>query len=148
MAQLKDENLHYAIAGSGDQKVALLALAKNLGLEKQFHLLGYRTDVAELYKTADVYLLPSVREGLNVSVMEAMASGLPCIISDIRGNRDLIDDGKGGYLVDPLNPEVIAIKILEIKKYVQEFGSNNNKKAEHFNANIINSEMLKIYTLN
>ena len=144
MAQLKDKNLHYAIAGSGDQKVALLALAKNLGLEKQFHLLGYRTDVAEIYKAADVYLLPSIREGLNVSVMEAMASGLPCIISDIRGNRDLVDDGNGGYLVKPLDDKGFAEKIAFIKTH-NGISIYNRKKVIKFDVNIINNDVINIY---
>ena len=62
------------------------------------HFLGYRNDVKELYEMSDCFVMPFFREGLSRSIMEAMASGLPCIVSDIRGNRDLIDDKKGGYL--------------------------------------------------
>lgn len=90
LAQLNDSNIHYMIAGKGDLHDELIDLANRLGVAEQVHLLGYRNDVAELYKTADVYCLPSIREGLNVSVMEAMASGLPVICSCIRGNTDLI----------------------------------------------------------
>lgn len=90
LAQLNDSNIHYMIAGKGDLHDELIDLANQLGVAEQVHLLGYRNDVAELYKTADVYCLPSIREGLNVSVMEAMASGLTVICSCIRGNTDLI----------------------------------------------------------
>ena len=71
------------------------------GIDKQVHLLGYRRDIAEICKASDLFAFPSYREGLSVALMEAMASGLPIICSDIRGNRDLIIDGKGGYLVKP-----------------------------------------------
>ena len=75
-----------------------MAEQKNVKL----HLLGYRTDISELYNSADIFVFPSIREGLSVSLMEAMASGLPCIVSKIRGNVDLIlvpaDTRK--YLVD------------------------------------------------
>ena len=75
--------------------------AKDLGIEKQLHLLGYRTDVAELYAMADIFVFPSLREGLSVSLMEAMSSGLPCVVSKIRGNVDLIQAEKGGFLCSP-----------------------------------------------
>ncbi len=63
-------------------------------------LLGFRKDISELLQVVDVYVLPSKREGLNVSVMDAMASGLPCAVSRIRGNMDLIDSEER-ILFDP-----------------------------------------------
>jgi len=93
--------LHYFIAGKdAGQGDALVKLAEEKGVD--LHLLGFRTDISELLMTADVFLLPSIREGLNVGLMEAMASDLPCIVSDIRGNRDLIKD-KSGILVSAIN---------------------------------------------
>lgn len=97
LAKLNNKNVHYAIAGLGDQKDNLLNLAKELGVENQFHLLGYRTDALKLYRAADIFVFPSFREGLSVSMMEAMASGCPIICSKIRGNMDLVEDGIGGY---------------------------------------------------
>lgn len=98
LAKLNNKNVHYAIAGIGNQKDNLLALAENLGVKEQFHLLGYRTDALKLYKAADIFVFPSFREGLSVSLMEAMCSGLSVVCSDIRGNRDLIKNKNGGYL--------------------------------------------------
>ena len=101
LAQLNEPNIHYAVAGKGGMHEKLETLARELGIEKQVHLLGYRTDAAELYKTADVFVHPSFREGLPVSIMEARAAGLPVICSDIRGCTDLVNDGQEGYLADP-----------------------------------------------
>lgn len=95
LAKLNDKSIHYVIAGAGPQMPDLLALANELGIAEQIHLLGYRTDVLELYVASDVFCLPSYREGLSVSLMEAMACGLPVICSSIRGNVDLIDIGSG-----------------------------------------------------
>ena len=61
--------------------------------------MGYREDFREILKAADIFLMPSYREGLPTVVMEAMSAGLPVIGTDIRGNRDLIQPGKTGYLV-------------------------------------------------
>lgn len=96
LAQLNNLNVHYAIAGVGDQKEKLLALAESLGVKEQLHLLGFRTDVLKLYKAADIFVFPSFREGLSVSMMEAMATGLPIVCSRIRGNVDLVVEEKGG----------------------------------------------------
>lgn len=144
LGEIKDKSIHYVIAGKGDQKDALEVLAKELGVDDQLHLIGYRNDVAELYKMADVYLLPSIREGLNVSVMEAMSSGLPCIISDIRGNRDLVKNGKGGLLVDPMDGHGFAEAILGVKRS-DGYGEYNRAIAKNYNQNYINRKIEEIY---
>ena len=83
-------DVEYLIAGKGDKAEELKQLAQQCGVS--LHLLGFRTDVVDLYKACDLYVLPSHREGLNVSLMEAMTCGAVCLCSDIRGNRDLIED--------------------------------------------------------
>ena len=88
ISKINNSNIHYVIAGIGDQEENLAHLADELDVN--LHLLGYRNDVAELYRIADLYVLPSFREGLNVSVMEALASGCPTIVSRIRGNVDMV----------------------------------------------------------
>ena len=142
--ELKDKKIHYVIAGKGNQDKYLGELAREIGVENQLHLIGYRSDISELYKMADIYILPSIREGLNVSVMEAMSSGLPCIVSDIRGNRDLIDDNKGGYLVSPNDSKEIARKIVEIQGK-ETFGEYNRKKSKFYDCHVINEQMKSIY---
>lgn len=104
LAQLDNENIHYAICGTGNLKNKLIELSQRLGIVEQVHLLGFRTDVHEINKASDLFVFPSYREGLPVSLMEAMAAGLPVVASDIRGNEDLIDK-KGGYLLSPGNRE-------------------------------------------
>lgn len=110
IAKLKKTNIYYLICGQGPLKEYLKELIKKLGMEKQIYLMGYREDIIEFYKIADIFILPSFREGLSVALMEAMACGLPVICSGIRGNRDLIIDGKGGYLVNPNDVEGFAEK--------------------------------------
>ncbi len=99
ISQLNDSRIHYFIAGKGNKKEYLQRLGDELGVN--LHLLGYRTDINELLNSADIFALPSFREGLSVALMEAMAAGLPCLVSKIRGNVDLIDNGFGGFLCNP-----------------------------------------------
>lgn len=93
LAKLDDTNAYYVICGRGLLMQAHKELAKELGVGERVILSGYRTDVADFYKMADVFLFPSFREGLPVAVMEAMASGLPVVATKIRGSSDLVQKG-------------------------------------------------------
>lgn len=70
------------------------------GLDDYIHFLGYRNDIKELYRASDIFVMPSLREGLSRSIMEAMASGLPCVVSNIRGNTDLLENTNSGFLCE------------------------------------------------
>lgn len=104
----KRSNIHLVICGDGDEKDNLKNLVNHLNIEQQIHFLGNRTDMMELYEMADIFVMASYREGLSRSIMEAMACGLPCVVSDIRGNRDLVVNGKGGYLFNPHDSTSLA----------------------------------------
>ena len=143
LGRLSNLNIHYVIAGTGDQADALKQLAAECGVN--LHLLGYRSDVPELLKAADIYALPSLREGLNVSLMEAIASGLPCICGDIRGNQDLIDDGKGGYRVPSADVTAWAEAITKALYASLEFGEYNQKKISGFSKELVEDNMNSIY---
>ena len=91
------EKAKLLICGVGTQENSLQQLIEELQLEQQVFLLGYRTDISELCHMADVFLFTTYQEGLSVALMEAMSVGVPCIVSKIRGNVDLIEKGKGIY---------------------------------------------------
>lgn len=111
VAKLKNPSIHYLIVGVGQNEQELKQIVRTLHLEKQVHFLGYRRDIHELDKISDIFVFPSFREGLSASLMEAMASGLPCIVSAVRGNRDLIENGKGGFWAKPDSADEFAEKI-------------------------------------
>lgn len=147
MAQLGRKDLHYVIAGRGVLKEHLEQLAKELGVSNQLHLLGFRTDVKELFKMADFFAHPSFREGLSVAVMEAMANGLPVICTEIRGNTDLIEDNKGGYLFKPAEQETAyrALKSVMNSPDRKSMGLYNLKKAEGLDVKAVLEVMRNIY---
>ena len=148
LAELNDPSIHYAIAGNGALAEYLTALAEQLGVVDRVHLLGYRRDVAELYKTADVYVLPSLREGLNVSIMEAMASGLPVVCNRIRGNTDLVNTLTGVLCSTHNACDLLsAIQCLRTNRQLrEEMGRAGSRSAERFSVGEVNREMLKVYT--
>lgn len=101
IAQLKNKIplLYYVICGNGQLIDSLKSLSRNLGVENRVIFVGYRSDVSSFYQMADMFLFPSHREGLSLALMEAMASGLPIVCSNIRGNKDLMNTGRNGLLV-------------------------------------------------
>lgn len=91
LAKMADPHLKYYICGCGQLEKELRTLIQTLNLTSNVFLLGYRQDVDLLYACADLFVFPSLQEGLPVALMEALASGLPAIGSDIRGNNELLD---------------------------------------------------------
>lgn len=149
MSQLGRKDVHYVIAGRGVLKEYLEQLAQELGVSSQLHLLGFRTDVKELFKMADFFAHPSYREGLSVAVMEAMANGLSVICTDIRGNTDLIEDGKGGYLFKPADLETAynALKNMMENADRKIMGVFNLKRAERLDVKAVLEVMREIYSV-
>ena len=148
LATLNNQNIHYVIAGNGKLEKDLKALAASLKIEKQVHLLGYRADTANLYKAADIFCFPSLQEGLPVALMESMASGLPVICSKIRGNIDLVQNEKGGFLYpsDDVESYAGAIqKLMENRLLRHNFGQHNAHSVKAFGKSAVMNTMRKIY---
>lgn len=142
------KNLKYLICGTGPKLKQLRELIKELEIEKQVLLLGFRKDVIELLKSSDIFLFSSLQEGLPRSLMEAMACGLPCVVSEIRGNVDLIVNGKGGFLCNPISTEeyVHALnKLLKSKELRNQMGVQNLKEIKKYDISIVENEIEKIY---
>lgn len=130
---LEDPKFHLVICGSGVQDKELKKLAKDFNVENQIHFLGNRLDMTQLYKMSDIFVMASFREGLSRAIMEAMASGLPCVVSKIRGNKDLIHDDKGGFLVNPNHSEEFTekfrlLKDNTVRKGMSDYNINMIKK--------------------
>lgn len=145
--QYLPEDYHILICGEGPLRSKLENLAVKLDIYNRCHFLGYRSDVISLLEISDIFVMASKREGLPRSTMEAMAAGLPCIVSDIRGNRDLIEDGKGGYLVSTSSAKGFADAILRTISMNQGslFSHYNMKKIKEFELNIVKDKMLGIF---
>ena len=141
------EKLYYVVVGKGEKEKDLEDLAAALGLGDRLKLVGFRTDVDAFYKAADLFVFPSRREGLPVSLMEAMASGLRVACGRIRGNTDLIEPGAGGFLFDPNNPEEIAACIRKaLAADRAEMGRCNIQKMRQFDRACVEREMERIYS--
>lgn len=142
-----NNDFHVLICGVGPNKDSIMELATRLGIAERVHLLGFRKDVKELLKISDVYLFASKREGLPRSTMEAMASGLPCVVSDIRGNRDLIDE-KGGFLIGVQDVDGYAEamnKLLDSCEMRNRMGDYNKVKILEFDIKNVTKQMINVF---
>lgn len=139
-----DKDVHYVIAGEGNLRKDILCLANKSGLADRVHLLGYRKDVDELYKAADCFVHPSFREGLPVSVMEAIASGLPVIASEIRGNNDLITC-ETGYLFKPSDINGLCRAFDELKNDISLNKVKYNTEIQSYDRLTINKQIFNLY---
>ena len=99
LAHLNMPDVYYYIVGQGSQE-ELLNAAREYHVEQRVRLLGFRTDIPELLHVMDLFVLPSLQEGLPVALMEAIASGIPCLASRIRGNVDLKQYGVQYFELD------------------------------------------------
>jgi glycosyltransferase involved in cell wall biosynthesis len=88
------------VVGDGPLRRPLVATADRLGLHDAVRFVGVQTDVTPFYLIADVFVLPSASEGMSNALLEAMAAGLPVVASDIAANRELVQSGRNGFLVD------------------------------------------------
>jgi sugar transferase (PEP-CTERM/EpsH1 system associated) len=108
--------LRLIIAGDGPLRGQLAARARELGLEDSVWLPGARSDVPELMRAMDVFVLPSINEGISNTVLEAMATARPVVAGRVGGNPELIVDGATGALFDPDDPNGLATAV---ENYVQ-----------------------------
>lgn len=141
-------NSYYLICGIGELMDELKKEAINLGIENRVVFTGYRKDVKQIMKSSDLFIFPSLQEGLPVALMEAMACGIPCIASKIRGNVDLIDENKGGLLFNPMDAVELCCKMRDISNDTEkskEFGEFNSTKINTFDIENIQAIMSREY---
>ncbi len=137
-----NKHIHIFIAGKGKYAAELKTLVKQLGLESNIHLIGFRTDIPALLKGADLFILPSLYEGMPNSVMEAMAHGVPVISTDVNGVRELMVHKKHGLIIPPADPLAIkrALNELITQNSLLALGSEGKR---HVQSNFLISKMIE-----
>ena len=108
----KNPNTRFSIVGDGPEFENLKNLIKKLQLEETVDLLGLRRDIPDLLSKWDIYVQPSMWEGLCITVVEAMACGLPVLASNVGGIPESVFEGRNGFLVPPKDPFALATRIL------------------------------------
>jgi glycosyltransferase involved in cell wall biosynthesis len=104
------------IAGQGPLQAATEQRITELGLAERVRLLGVRRDIPDLLNAADAFVLPSLWEGMPLTLLEASATALPIVATDVGGNAEVVLEGKTGYLVPPKNTDALAQALLRIMR--------------------------------
>jgi len=125
--------LRLVIVGDGPLHVELREFLNSSGVADICWLPGRRDDVADILQSLDVFVLPSLNEGISNTILEAMASGLPVVATDVGGNPELVQHGETGFLVPPLDPEALAhalLKYADDPGLAREHGAQARTRAE------------------
>lgn len=136
------------MCGIGAQMDMLKELVDREGVADKVIFAGFREDIIELFKIADMFMFTSRQEGLPVALMQAMACKLPVLCSKIRGNVDLIKDSEGGYMYNCEDVDGFAegiSRILDDKETAARMGECNFSKISGYDRNVVNKIMKKIY---
>ena len=146
----KSPDTKMMLVGDGEEREELESLVEELGLKERVKFIGrvQNEEIPQYMVASDVFVLPSLSEGFPVTVLEAMASGVPMIATNVGGLPEIIKDGENGFLVEPKNPEEIAEKVLlllEDDKLRERISRNNKKKAKGYSWDSAVEKLEEVY---
>jgi glycosyltransferase involved in cell wall biosynthesis len=107
-------NIKMLLVGTGVLKNEIEAIVEKKGLSEYIRFLGLRQDIPDIISLFDIYVQPSLAEAFSISITEAMSMGVPCIVTDVGGNREIIGDDGCGILVPPRNPDALKDAIIKL----------------------------------
>lgn len=148
IAELKDQNIKFLVCGTGRDKEEIEEQIRTLGIEDKVTLLGYRKDINNVMTASDAFFLPSHQEGLTLSIIEALNFGLPVVTSNVRGNQDLIEDGKGGFVCDQNDYKTFADRfrtLINDKEMQKSMSKINKQNAKNYSIDNVKKELEEIY---
>jgi glycosyltransferase involved in cell wall biosynthesis len=149
LLQQLDANTHFLILGDGPEKESLQQFARQIHCDSRIHFLGHRNDVSQLMPYFDAFWLASDFEGMSNSLMEAMANGVPAVVSDIPANRELVIDGETGFLVsvgDTAGFAQFTDRIFADKQLASHLGkASRNRMSEEFNIDKMVDSYAELY---
>lgn len=148
LCECGDKAIKYVLCGSGPLWDELKAFAAEHQLENRVVFTGYCQNIDDMLAASDCFVFPSFQEGLPMAVMEAMRAGLPVIANQIRGNVDLIENGKGGMLLKNGTAAEYLEAVIRLKStlgHAREMGEWNRKRIRNFSVSQVIQKMTKIY---
>ena len=140
------DNIKLFICGNGPLKQKYIKYINRNSLNSNVFLLGYRNDINKILKLANCVVSTSIREGLGINILEAMASQVPVIATKNRGHKELIENGKNGYLIDINNINALKENIKKIiRSNNEDIKKNETIKVHNYSQENVNVVLEKIY---
>jgi len=127
------KKLRFVVVGDGNCRPEIEALTKKRGLGDIFQFAGFHSDTSQFMKTFDIFALPSLSEGLSSAILEAMATSLPIVATEVGGIPELVKNGDNGLLVAPADPESLSLAIQRLANNPDEsqrMGLRGRKRME------------------
>jgi glycosyltransferase involved in cell wall biosynthesis len=129
-------DVRFVLVGQGPLEADLKREAWALGLDGTIVFAGRREDVPRLLRAFDLFVLPSIHEGLSIALLEAMAAGKPVVVTRVGGMPEVVEDGVEGLIVPPANPEALSRAILTLLRDADlraQCGDAARQRSAHFN---------------
>jgi len=140
-----NKNTCLLLVGDGDERQSLEQLVLNLGLQDAVNFTGYQTDTAAYMNLIDVYVLSSFSEGTSMTLLEAMSLATCCVVTDVGGNIEIIEDKNDGYIVESDNTEQLALVMSRLCQNPSLRTSAGSAALETFNRRFSLETMIKNY---
>ena len=142
-------NVKVLVVGDGSIRQDLLAQAGNLGVGERVVFLGHREDTDVLLQALDIFVLPSLSEGIPMALLEAMAASRPIVASRVGGIPEIIEDGVEGYLVEPMDVNNLAERcrrLIESPDVARKMGEQGRKRVDsEFSATAMADRVVSVY---
>jgi glycosyltransferase involved in cell wall biosynthesis len=136
------------LVGDGPLRAELEEWVAKENLSSIVQFLGYRSDIPAILQASDVFVLPSRYEAMPISLLEAMAAGLPCVVTNVGDNAKVVEDGITGIVVPPENPEALATalrKMLAEPEMRRAMGEAARKKAQQYSVERMAARIAEVY---
>jgi len=150
IAKDKHPSIHFVIVGDGPEREKLEAQVQNLDVQANISFAGNQKNVRPYLQAADMFLLPSITEGISNALLEAMASGLPCLATPVGGNNEVLEHGKYGLMVPVANVSEWAdalVRMATTESLRKELGTKAHERVlSMYDFNVVGSQYEKLYS--
>ena len=137
------------VGGGYNNEFLLQKMTKATGIEQYLTIAGYQKDIHRYYEAMDLSVLPSLSEGLSITLLESMNYGLPVVATHVGGNPEVVEDGKTGYLVPPRDDHALADRIVRLLKNRElrlRMGEEGRRRVEsHFQMQDVANQYMELY---
>lgn len=150
LGQVRTRNWRLWLVGDGSQRESLQAQARHHGLENHIDFLGFRTDVAALLRASDIFVLPSRYEAMSLALLEALAAGCACVVTEVGENATVIETEVNGLVIPPENPARLATALERLfvdASLRRRLGQAAQQTAMLFDAERMGHQLQAVYAL-